>query len=125
MKVENNVTRSLAQTASVVNVLNGGIAMPFMKLEKRKEGYIYNVQLAGVNPEDFNVEIDSNNLFIYNLITLQDMKVPYLLKRMVIPAQVDYNEITAEYSDGRLRVFLPFNGLASDYHREVDIIKRA
>jgi len=109
----------------VANVLHGGIAMPFMNLEMRKEGYIYNVQLAGVEPDDFNVEIDSNNLFIYNLITMQEMKVPYLLKRLVIPAEVDFDEIVAEYSKGRLRVFMPFGGLANGYHREVDIIKKA
>ncbi len=124
MKVNKNVTRSLAQATNVVNVLNGGIAMPRMSFQKKDEGYIYNVQVAGVEPEDFSVEIDSNNLFVYNLITMQEMRVPYLLKRIVIPAEVNYDEITAEFSKGRLSIFMPYNDLARGYHRDVDIVTK-
>lgn len=125
MKIDKNLTRSLAQSASVMNMINGGITMPLMSLKKKADEYIFNIQLAGVDPDDFSVEIDSHNLFVYHQMRFDnEMEIPYMLQRLVIPAEVNYNEIRAEFDEGKLRIVMPFNELANGYHRDIDIIKK-
>lgn len=125
MKVDKNLTHSLAQSAAVMNVINGGITMPVMSLKRTSDEYIFNIALAGVDPDDFSVEIDSHNLFIYHQMRFdEELEVPYMLQRLVIPANVNYEKIRAEYDEGKLRVVMPFNELANGYHRDVDIVKK-
>jgi len=125
MKIDKNLTNSLAQSAAVMNGINGGITMPVMSLNRTSDEYIFNIHLAGVNPDDFSVEIDSHNLFVYYQMRFDDdMEVPYMLQRLVIPANVNYEKIRAEFDAGKLRVVMPFNELANGYHRDVDIVKK-
>ena len=125
MKVDKNLTYSLAQSAYVMNVLNGGMTMPLMSLDKRKDEYVFNIQLPGIDPDAFSVEIDSHNLFVYHQMHFsEDLKVPYMLQRLVIPAEVNYEKIRAEFNEGSLRIVMPLNELANGYHRDVDIDKK-
>ncbi|MBV6645951.1 MAG: Hsp20/alpha crystallin family protein [Cyclobacteriaceae bacterium] len=124
MKVDNSTTSSLAQSAYVMNILGGGMSMPNLQFEKHKDHYTYTVQLPGVEPDRYNVEIDHHNLFIYHVMDFDDqLEVPYMIKRIIIPAEVDYKNITADYVDGHLRVTLPFNELADGYHKDIEILK--
>ncbi len=125
MRVDKNLTHSLAQSAAVMSVINGGITMPVMSLEKATNKYIFNIQLAGVDPDDFSVEIDSPNLFVYHQMRFdEEMEVPYMLQRLVIPANVNFEKIRAEFDEKTLRVVMPFNELADGYHRDVDIVRK-
>ncbi len=124
MEFGRDITRNLAQIANVTGVLDGGIAMPLISFDRETNEYIYNFQVPGVEPDDFSVEIDSKNLLIFHSITLDGHAVPHLLHRMVIPTDVDYDLITAEFEAGKLRIVMPFNDLARGYHRDIDIIKR-
>ena len=125
MKIDKNLTRNLAQSASVMNIINGGITMPLMSLKKNKGEYVFNIQLAGVDPDDFSVEIDSHNLFVYHQMHFDEtMEIPYLLQRLVIPPAVNYDEIRAEFDEGKLRILMPFNELTNGYHRDVDIVRK-
>ena len=122
MKVKRELMKILAQSAYVTNLLDGGIAQPMMTLEKNDTEYLLSLRLAGTGPDDLSVEIDKDNLFIYHLIGIdEEMKIPYLLRSLVIPSGVNFEEITAEFQDGQLRVILPFDELTNGYHREVEI----
>ena len=123
MKFGRDITKNLAQTAYVMNVLDGGIAMPLVSFNKAKNEYVYLFHLPGVEPEDFNVEIDQKNLLVFHRISFDDTAIPHLLNRIVIPADVDYERISATFEEGKLRIVMPFNELANGYHRDVDIIK--
>ena len=125
MRIDKNLTHSLARSAAVMNVINGGITMPVMSLKRASDEYIFNIQLAGVDPDDLSVEIDSHNLFVYLQMRFDEgMEVPYMLQRLVIPANVSYEKIHAVYDEGKLKVVMPFNELANGYHRDVDIVKK-
>lgn len=125
MKIDRALIRNLGQTAFVMNAIDGGTVMPRMSLDKKQDQYIYNLRLPGVSSEDFNVEIDSHNLFIYQLMRLDsEMEIPYMVKRLVIPAEVNYELITAEFDGGKLKIVMPFNELANGYHRDIEIIKK-
>ncbi len=124
MRFGRDITKNLAQTAYVMNVLDGGIAMPFMAFNKERNEYTCQVQLPGVDPDDFIVEIDQKNLLVFHKINFDGSPIPHLLHRVIIHADVDYESITAEFEDGILTIVMPFNDLANGYHREVDIIKK-
>lgn len=125
MKINKKLTHSLAQSAAVMNGINGGITMPVMSIKKAADEYIFNIQLAGVDPDDFSVEIDSHNLFVYHQMRFDaELEIPYMLQRLVIPANVNYDKIRAEYGEGKLRVVMPFNELANGYHRDVNIVRK-
>ena len=42
-------------------------------------------------------------------------------KSIVIPAEVNYRNITAEYNKGLISIKLPFNELADGYHQDIDL----
>ncbi|MEL7006772.1 MAG: Hsp20/alpha crystallin family protein, partial [Bacteroidota bacterium] len=108
MKFGRDITKNLAQTAYVMNVLDGGIAMPLVSFDKQKKEYIYLFKLPGVEPDDFSVEIDNQNLFVYHRISFDEVAIPHLLNRIIIPADVDYDLISAEFEDGKLKIVMPF-----------------
>ena len=124
MRIGKDITKNLAQTAYVMNVLDGGIAMPLVSFNKEQNEYVYIFHLPGVEPDDFNVEIDNKSLFVYHKISFDETAIPHLLNRIIIPGDVDYDLISAEFEDGRLKIVMPFNDLANGYHRDIDIIRK-
>jgi HSP20 family molecular chaperone IbpA len=71
-----------------------------------------------------DIEVANQNLFVFQKMEFEtQMVVPYMLKRLSLPADVDYERISAVYENGQLQVYLPFNELADGYHRHIDIQK--
>ncbi|MFY0688157.1 MAG: hypothetical protein JXQ90_13380 [Cyclobacteriaceae bacterium] len=125
MKIDRNVSKSLAQSALVMNVIDGGMSKPNIKLKKRSNHYLLAVTAPGVDFEAISIEVDRSELFIYQDVILgTEMTIPFMMERMVIPADVQFNAITASYVDGRLSVILPFNEMASGFHKEIEIERR-
>lgn len=124
MRFGNDITKNLARSGYVMNVLDGGIAMPLMSFEKKAQQYVYAMHLPGVDAESFSVEIDGMNLMIYHGMNFDGKDVPHLITRLVIPAEVDFRQIYAEYEAKRLRIVMPLNDLADGYHRDVEIIRK-
>ncbi len=124
MRVNKNFTKTLAQTANILNVLNGGMTMANVYFNRKKDHYLYQIEIPSVDPEQFSVEIDLSNLFIYQKMHFDsELEIPYMIRRLNIPAEVNYKQISAEYGDGRLSIILPFNELAGGYHRDIEIQK--
>ena len=125
MKTEKSLTKLLAQTGKVTSVLNGGMSLASTSFKKNEDHYLFTMHVPGVDPELFSVEINKNNLFIYQLMDFeQETSVPCLTNRINIPSDVDYELITADFEDGSLKIVMPFNELANGYRRKIDISKR-
>ena len=98
--------------------------MPIITFRKESDRLIYNVQLAGVDADDFIVEISNGLLLLFHQMWLkEDMEVPYLLNQFIIPPNVNVDEISAEYENGNLRVIMPVDEFSHGYRRNVDILK--
>ena len=65
MKVDKNITKRLSHAAFVTNVLDGGRVLPLLSINKEIDKYIYSIELPGVNPDDFIVEISNGALLLF------------------------------------------------------------
>jgi HSP20 family molecular chaperone IbpA len=53
---------------------------------------------------------------------MDSMEIPYMAKNIIVPADVDLEEISASYHDGFLEVNMPINSeYAGGYRRKIDI----
>ena len=122
MNVDKNISQTLSQSAYVMNTIGGGMAMPKVRFKAYDDHYLFRLRVPGVDPNNFNIEIDHQNLFIYQQIHFDDeLEIPHLVRRLIIPAEVNYRNITAEYHQGLITIKLPFNELANGYHRDIDL----
>ena len=124
MKAEMNISKGLAQSAFVMNVLGGGMSKPKSKLKKLDDHYLLKLNIPGVDAEQLSVEINNQHLFIFQIMNFkEDVEIPYMVQRILIPVEVNFDEIRAEYEKGDLHVILPFSEMAGGYQRHVDIEK--
>lgn len=122
MKEDRNLLKGLAQSAYVMSTIGGGMSMPNARLIKKEDHYLYKLSIPGVDHEHMSVEINNQHLFIFQLMGYDsETEIPYMVKRLLIPAEVEFEQIRAEYDSGQLNVIMPFNELAGGYHRHVDI----
>ena len=124
MKVDKNITKRLSHAAFVTNVLDGGRVLPLLSINKEIDKYIYSIELPGVNPDDFIVEISNGALLLFHQMWFkEDLEIPYLVNRMMIPQDVNIDGISAEFRNGKLQIILPVDELSQGYHRNVEISK--
>jgi len=124
MRGNKQLTKTLAQTANIMNVLNGGMTRATVSFDRKSDHYLYQVEIPSVDPDHFSVEIDFSNLFIYQKMNLNpELEIPYMISRLNIPAEVNYQGISAAYGEGKLRIVMPFNELADGYHKDINIQK--
>jgi HSP20 family molecular chaperone IbpA len=124
MRIDRNMTRGLAQSAMVMNTLGGGMSLPVSKVKKTEDQYLYSLSIPGVDADFLSIEINNNNLLIFQNMDFGGVVIPYMIQRVHIPSDVEFDQISAEYDDGRLLVVMPINELAGGgYHRQVDIEK--
>ena len=124
MKIDKNITKRLSQAAFVTNVIDGGRVLPILNLSKETDRYVYNVELPGVNPDDFIIEIANGSLLLFHQMWFkEDLEVPYLVNRMLIPQEVNIDSISAEFRLGKLQIILPVDEFSQGYRRNVEILK--
>jgi len=122
MTVDRNISRSLAQSAQVMNFIGGGLSMASSRIDKKTDKYILRLSVPGVDPEQFELELNNNHLFIFQRIHMDSIEIPYMTKNIIVPADVDLEEISASYHDGFLEVNMPINSeYAGGYRRKIDI----
>lgn len=128
MRAEDRVLiKNLAQTAEIVNTINGGMSQANLVLEKGASEWTAVVRVPGVNPERMRVELRNGQLFLFHLMADEnaaDVELPFLLVAIPLDKRIDFDAIVAEYEDRELFITMPLDEEASGYEREVDIFKR-
>jgi len=114
------------EALDLINTLNGGITEPKLKWHRKTDHYRLDVVAPGVSRKSLHVDVNDNQLLIYNVLQLgkageDDRKMPHLIQALEIPFDVNIREIGATYQEGRLRVYLPFNQYADGFHKSVEI----
>ena len=96
--------------------------MPKAILEKTDSYYELKLRVPGVNPDSFSIDIVNNSLLIFHRVE-ENMKrqLPYLVQQIVLPSDVDFEQIRALQEGNDLVVRMPFNELSNGYHRHIDI----
>lgn len=89
---------------------------PPTDLYETKEAYIVRIEVAGMNKEEFCVNLDDNKLDISGIRpdmplnrAYHQLEIPFGSFRSIVklPAQIDSSQVSAEYHDGFLLITLP------------------
>ncbi len=123
MRINQLMTKNLANSADLLNTANGGTIFPTFETFKHEDHYRMEVSIPSVDPENIKVEVNGENLLIYHKMQLGDIKIPNLLGMEKISADVELNSITAGYEDDLLIIIMPFNEVAGGFRKEIDILR--
>ena len=121
MKVNSEITRSLAETGNIINTINGGTIFPLFDSTKEEDHYRLEVSVPSVNPDDIKVEISGGDLLVYQKVHQNEVTLPNLLGIINISAEVDMEGISAEFEDDILVVIMPFSEMTGGFDREIKI----
>ncbi|MEP0367893.1 MAG: Hsp20/alpha crystallin family protein [Cyclobacteriaceae bacterium] len=127
MKVEDKLLiKNLANTAELVNTINGGMAEPHIILEKSDDYWLLVMKVPGVSIDNIKIEVKDGVLFVFQNLENKDAEIelPYMLEMLNLTTRIDIDAIYAEYDDGEILIHLPFDELASGFERDIEIIKR-
>lgn len=131
MKKKLNIPKEVLMNVDFLNTVNGGMSEPSVNIDSQDTSYEITVKAPGISPDDLQVEIRKDKLYIYHLLPLFDRtgeenqkelhSIRYI-SRMVIPSDVDIDGITARYEDSEraLKLYLPYNDV-HEIRRKVDI----
>lgn len=124
MRVDKKETKRLAETANIVNSINGGTVYPTFKTITRKDHYRLEVSVPTIVPDDIKVEVNGSDLMIYHEVHVDAYTLPNILGMIKISADVEMENIHAEFEDELLVVIMPFSELSGGFHKDIDILKR-
>lgn len=123
MRVDEKLMKNLAQSADVLNSVNGGTIFPTFETTKEEDHYRMEVSVPSVTPESIKVEVNGGLLLIYQGIEHGEKQIPNMLGVHKISAEVELDNITAGYEEDLLVVIMPFNELTGGSRREIDILR--
>jgi HSP20 family molecular chaperone IbpA len=124
MNIDRDAIKTLAESADIVNTINGGTVYPTFDTTTEKDHYRLEVNVPTVNPNNIKVEVDGSDLLIYQSVKHHDLVLPNLLGMMKISADVELDHITAGYEEDTLIVILPFDEETGGFRKEIDIIRQ-
>ncbi len=126
MRVEDKMLiKNLANTAELINTINGGMAQPQVILEKSEESWLLRMKVPSVNIDNIKIEVKEGILFVFQNLehANSDIELPYLIEMLNLPGQIALDSIYAEFDQNEILVHLPFDELANGFEREIEIIK--
>lgn len=124
MRVDKNVSKRLAETANIINTINGGSIFPTFSTKTEKDHYRLEVSAPTIEPDDLKVEVSGTDLMIYQNVHVNAYMLPNVLGIIKISADVEVENISAEFEDDLLVVILPFSEMSGGFQKEIDIFKR-
>lgn len=124
MKVDKGITKSLAETANIVNSINGGTVLPTFNKTKEEDHYRLEVSIPSVTAEDIKVEVNGDDLMVYQNIHVNAYTLPNVIGVVKLSLDVEREGIYAEFEDDLLIVILPFNEKSGGYQRDIKISLR-
>ena len=76
-----------------------------------------------MEPEDLKVEVNGSDLMVYQQIHFNGYSLPNILGDIKISADVELENIYAEFEDELLVVILPFSEMSGGFQKEIDIYR--
>ena len=87
---------------------------PLVNIMENDEGYLFEVSIPGVDPEDINLEISQGNISISGerkapegKYYRQERGLGYFQRVFSLNAPIDRDKATAEFKDGMLKIHMP------------------
>ncbi len=123
MRAEKELSKRLAETANVISSINGGSIFPTFKTTTEKDHYRLEVSVPSVAPDDIKVEVNGSDLMVYQNVHVDSYTLPNMLGMIKISADVELENISAEFEEELLIVIMPFSELSGGFQKEIDIYK--
>ncbi|WP_462253999.1 Hsp20/alpha crystallin family protein [Ekhidna sp.] len=123
MRVDKEASKRLAETANVVNSINGGTIYPTFITSTEKDHYRLEVSVPTVNHDDIKVEVNGSDLMVYQNVHVNSYTLPNLLGMIKISADVEIENIYAEFEEDILVIIMPFSEMTGGFQKEIDIYK--
>jgi HSP20 family protein len=109
---------SLSRSRLPGEALSSGAWVPLADVYETADGFVVQVELAGLGPEDVEVQVDSEGLVLRGERRMASQARPDAFHRMErsygaftrsfrFTAEVDPARVTAQFHDGLLRLELP------------------
>ena len=123
MKLDDELIRTLAESADIVNTINGGTIYPTFETYTEDDHYRLEVDIPSIDPKDIKVEVEGGDLLVYQNIQHHELSLPNLLGMVKISANVSLDHISAGYEDDMLIVIMPFDESTGGFRRDIDILR--
>lgn len=121
MRIEREVTRTLAESADLVNTINGGMSLAHVSKSKFMDHYLVTVKVPGVNKQSLKVEMHGESLFVFQLMHPEEgIDIPYMVASVELKSNVDKQGVRANYQGKNLNIVMPFDTEEED-SREIRI----
>lgn len=123
MKINKGLTKNLARTADLLNTINGGTVYPTFNTSKESDHLRIEVSMPSVEPDDLKVEVNNDNLMIFQYMMVNNLPLPNLLGLFKLSRNAVVEDISAEYHHDILTVIVPFSELNDGLNRSIEIHK--
>ena len=100
-----------------------GQFFPTFKKTTEKDHYRLEVSAPTIKPNDLKVEVNGTDLMVYQNVHESAFTLPNILGLITISADVELENISAEFEDDLLVVIMPFNEFSGGFQKEIDIYK--
>ncbi|MEQ9231556.1 MAG: Hsp20/alpha crystallin family protein [Cyclobacteriaceae bacterium] len=123
MRVEKELIKLLAESADLVNTINGGMSLAHVHNYKLEDHYLVTVKVPGVAKRSLKVETHDGNLFVFQLMHLEDgIEIPYMIASIPLKPNVNLNGIRANFEGKNLNIVMPIQELDDEaMDREINI----
>ncbi len=134
MKSKIQIPQDILNVIDFSNTTNGGMTEPHLTISKNEDGYQISVKAAGLDANDFQVDVIENRLWVYHLVhlfgqrsngDLNNLKAARTLGNLFLPNDVSVEEIVARYDDAtrELNIQMPYSESKRNFRRHIDIEK--
>jgi len=109
MRVELDIIKTLAESADLVNTINGGMSLAHIHKYTLADHYMVTVKVPGVDKKSLKVEMHDGQLFIFQLMHLEDgIDIPFMVASIDVAEKVIKQQIRANYHGRSLNIVMPF-----------------
>ena len=117
MKIALELMKTLAESADLINTINGGMSLAHVEKHTLTDHYLITVKVPGVDGHSLKLELHNDMLFIFQLMHLEDdIEIPYLISSVELEESVDRRAVHADFQGKNLNIVLPFE---SEDSREI------
>ena len=122
MRVKLETIKTLAESADLVNTINGGMSLAHIHKYTLADHYMVSVNVPGVDKGSLKVEMHDEQLFIFQLLHQEEgIDIPYMVASVEVSDKVNKREIRANYHGKNLNIVMPFDDWAEEGSRDISI----
>jgi hypothetical protein len=124
MRLDSNLLKNLANSANIINTINGGTVFPTFRTLKNRDHIRVEVTIPSIDIDSIKVEVNGDHLYLFQLVDFNGRLLPNILGILPLSRNIQLDEITASYEDEKLIVLLPYSELKGGrFRREINILK--